>query len=80
MVRIASSCIAAAGYNPEDGSLDVMFRGGRSYRYAGVRPSLYRALLTELARGASAGRFFAHYIRRSFPCVSLHYVARAEEV
>jgi KTSC domain len=50
---IHSSSLASIGYDPASRTLEVEFQGGRVYRYFGVPPARYRALL----QAESAGRF-----------------------
>jgi hypothetical protein len=57
--HLNSSSLAAAGYDPYHHELDIAFRQGGLYRYFGVSPRTYRALL----QADSKGQFFTGYIR-----------------
>jgi hypothetical protein len=60
MVPVASSNLAAVGYDPATGELRIRFhRGNRLYAYYGISAALHRGLMT----AGSKGRFFAYYIR-----------------
>ena len=61
MIRspVASSSLVSVGYDPETRELEVQFVTGSIYRYFGVLPSAYQALV----RAASKGRHFNESIR-----------------
>ena len=61
MVRapVASSSLVWVGYDSERRQLDVQFITGSIYRYFGVLPHAYEALM----RAASKGRHFNEHIR-----------------
>ena len=52
-IPIDSTSLASVGYDRASRTLEVEFQGGRVYRYFGVPPGRYRALLA----AESAGRF-----------------------
>ena len=57
--RVTSSNLATVGYDEPSRTLEVEFHHGRVYRYFGVPPEEYRALM-----GAeSHGKYFAANIR-----------------
>jgi hypothetical protein len=61
-VPLASSVLAAAGYDPSSRTLELEYRNGRVYRYFDVPEFTYRALL----RAPSVGRFVKSAIREAF--------------
>lgn len=52
-LRVRSSAVAQVGYNPEDQTLEIAFRGGKVYRYLNVPESTYYEMLLS----DSIGRF-----------------------
>jgi hypothetical protein len=58
-----SASIRAIGYDPAAQALEIEFRTGPVYRYAGVSEFLYRGLLA----ARSKGRFFHSRIANRFP-------------
>jgi hypothetical protein len=52
-LRVRSSAVAQVGYNPEDQTLEIAFRGGKVYRYLNVPESTYYKMLLS----DSIGRF-----------------------
>lgn len=62
MVPVASSNLAAVGYDPLTGELHILFQNGRLYAYRGVPPSVYDGLLN----AASKGRYFLAHVRPRF--------------
>lgn len=54
-----STSIASATYAAPRQTLELQFRGGRTYRYFDVPPSIYAGLLD----AASKGQFFHRSIR-----------------
>ena len=60
---VASRNLAAVGYDPLAAELQVLFRSGRLYSYAGVPDSVHRALMD----APSKGRFFHWWIRWRYP-------------
>ena len=63
MTHVASSNIAAAGYDAEARELHIAFRSGGVYIYSGAD----EALLQELIGSPSPGRFFAQNIKGVYP-------------
>jgi hypothetical protein len=62
-VDVRSSSLAKVAYDHHAAILQVEFRDGRVYRYAGVPLQTYQELLEADSKGA----FFNHYIRSRFP-------------
>lgn len=60
--HLRSSSLAAAGYDSFHHELDIAFRHDGIYRYFGVSPRTYRALL----QADSKGQFFTGYIRGNY--------------
>jgi hypothetical protein len=58
-----SSSLKSVGYSAETGTLEITFCSGSIYRYSGVPPHIYQALLD----ASSKGRYFTAAIRSSFP-------------
>lgn len=63
LVPVASTDIAAAGYDPQTGEMQVQFTTGRIYSYMGVTPDIYEGFLI----APSKGSFFAQIFRRNPP-------------
>lgn len=61
LVPVASTDIAAAGYDPETGELQVQFTTGTIYSYQSVPPEVYQGFLD----APSKGSYFAQVFRRS---------------
>jgi hypothetical protein len=68
-VAVRSSSLSKLAYDPQDAILQVEFRDGRVYQYAGVPLQTYLDLLQADSKGA----FFNHHIRSRFP----HRASRA---
>ena len=49
----------SVGYDPEEKVLEVEFKSGGVYQYAGVQPEMYADLL----KAESVGRFIAQVVR-----------------
>ena len=64
-IPVRSSNLASVGYNPFAHVLEVEFRNGSLYRYAGVPPERFEGLLG----AASKGSYHARKIRNSYPYV-----------
>lgn len=62
MTRVASSVIAEVTYDGNRSLLEVLFHTGRIYRYLGVPPEEYEALLA----ADSIGRYFNQEIRTRY--------------
>lgn len=58
-----SQAIARIGYNSAHHVLEVQFRSGQSYRYAGVP----RVIVRRLLRAQSKGRAFQRYVMDVYP-------------
>ena len=61
--RIASSVIAAVGYDEATAVLEIEFTSGDVYRYYAVPPSVHR----ELIAADSPGAFFNRHISDHYP-------------
>jgi hypothetical protein len=65
-IAVTSSNILSIGYEASAGAdlgiMEIMFQGGRLYRYRDVP----KALHAELMRAESIGRFFRHQIAPAF--------------
>lgn len=61
-VIVASSCIAAVRFSPDERVLVLEFRNGLVYEYFDVPSNLYTALITADSKGA----FIARFIRGHF--------------
>ena len=68
---VDSSAIMSIGYSKRQHALEIEFRNGAIYRYLGVTPALYEALLN----ADSKARFYDENIRRKYR--SLHVRPRA---
>lgn len=62
LVPVASSDIAAMGYDSSSTELQIQFTTGRIYSYTNVPPDLY----TDFVNAPSKGSFFAQFIKK-FP-------------
>ena len=60
---VASSNVAAIGYDSPTQTLEVQFVKGSVYQYYGVPKDLYEQIMRE----PSKGRFLNTYIRDSYP-------------
>lgn len=60
---VASSSLAAIGYDPDINTLEVEFRNGRCYRYFAVPQHLADSLMA----AKSKGRYFTSHIKDRFP-------------
>lgn len=61
---VQSSNIASVGYDPSARELEVEFRNGGVYRYAGVADDTYR----DFVESDSLGRHFARSIKPHHAC------------
>lgn len=61
MIPVSSSNISSIGY--ENGTLYIRFHKGGLYSYSGVPYSVYTALMS----APSHGKYFAAYIKNSYP-------------
>ena len=65
MTPVASSNLAAVGYDSASQQLYIQFHSGGTYVYSGVTDDLYQSLMA----AASKGSFFHHHIKiAGFPC------------
>ena len=71
-VPVESSAVATIGYSKKLRALEIEFRNGAVYRYLGVAPEVYQALLN----AGSKARFYDENIRRKYR--SLHVRPREE--
>jgi hypothetical protein len=71
-VPVESTALASAGYSKKLQALEIEFRNGAIYRYLGVEPAVYDALL----KAPSKARFYDQSIRHKYR--SLHVRRRAE--
>ena len=60
---VASSNIAALGYDPATETLEVEFLNGSIYQYYNVPEPMYDKLMRE----GSKGRFLNFYIKNAYP-------------
>ena len=60
---VQSSEIAIIGYDPECGTLEIVFRRGGVYHYSGVPQKIYQDLMA----APSQGTFFAERIKPKYP-------------
>lgn len=61
---MTSSNIASVGYDPATEALEVEFKNGGVFTYAGVKPDTHRKLLA----AKSVGGFFHQHIRGVCAC------------
>lgn len=60
---VASSNIAAIGYDPATETLEVEFLSGSVYQYYNVSENMY----DQLMKDGSKGRFLHTYIKNAYP-------------
>lgn len=60
---VASSNIAAVGYDENTQTLEIEFLSGSIYQYFGVPQNMYDQLMT----AGSKGRFLNTYIKNAYP-------------
>ncbi|HBK4689244.1 KTSC domain-containing protein [Serratia liquefaciens] len=60
---VSSSNIMSAGYDPDNETLEIEFKGGTVYQYYNVDAHLYE----QFSGAASKGQFFNANIKNSFP-------------
>lgn len=63
LVPVASTDIAAAGYDEQTAEFQVQFTTGRIYSYSAVPPEIYQGFLM----APSKGSYFAQVFRRNPP-------------
>jgi hypothetical protein len=56
-VRFESTCVAAATFLPDAGSLQLEYRNGLFYEYFDVPVSVFDSLLAASSKGAFVARF-----------------------
>ena len=59
MRLVKSSNVKAVGYDAEEKTLQVEFKSGGVYQYAGVQPEMY----ADLMKAESIGRFVSQVVR-----------------
>ena len=59
---VSSSNIASIGHEPESNTLEVEFKNGHVYRYAGVSAEVHR----DLMNAGSIGSHFHKHIRSNY--------------
>lgn len=62
-IAVRSREIAIVGYDHESSTLEIVFRRGGVYRYAGVPQGIYQSLMTASSRGI----YFGQNIKDKFP-------------
>ncbi|MEV5354646.1 KTSC domain-containing protein [Streptomyces sp. NPDC052693] len=50
-ISVVSSNLASVGYEPDSGTLEVQFRNGSVYRYAGVPAGVHSGLMNAASKG-----------------------------
>jgi hypothetical protein len=73
-VAVQSSLLATVAYDSRRAMLQVIFRDGAAYQYAGVPIETYEALLQAHSKGA----YFNHRIRGLYPYEVLHRPAASD--
>lgn len=61
LAPVASTDIAAAGYDPQSGEMQVQFTTGRIYSYAGVPQDVYEGFLMAPSKGAYFAQIFRQF-------------------
>ena len=61
-MEVDSASLASVGYDARSRTLEVEFRSGAVYQYAGVPFGVARAL----ARAESIGGYFARFVRNAY--------------
>lgn len=74
-VAVESSALAKVAYDTQRAILQVEFRDGTAYQYAGVPLRTYQDLLGADSKGA----YFNHHIRSLFPQAILRAAAPAHQ-
>lgn len=62
LAPVQSSNVLAVGYDPSTQTARVKFRGGATYRYAGVPADLHESIMKAASVGTAVVRL------RAFPC------------
>ena len=68
LVTVGSSMLYAVGYDEQAQTLDVVFNTGGIYRYTGVPPHVYAALL----QAPSKGRYMQDHVLNQYPFQRVH--------
>jgi len=63
LFSVASSAVAAAGYDPHRRVMRVLYNTGRVYEYHAVPPDIFWGLMSS----ESKGRFLNDHVLRVFP-------------
>jgi len=58
---VSSSNLSEVGYDPATSTLEIAFKQGGVYQYAGVPTNIYKGLMS----AASHGRYFDAYIKKA---------------
>ncbi|QTF08027.1 KTSC domain-containing protein [Brenneria izadpanahii] len=61
--RVSSSELFAVGYDAENSVLEIELLNGSIYQYIGVARMIYEELMSSTAKH----RYYARYIKSSFP-------------
>ena len=64
MIRVSSSAITAAGYDPATNRMKITFKQGHSYNYCRVPQSVYEAFM----RSISKGTYYNDHIKDRYQC------------
>ncbi len=64
MVPVASSAIAAIGYDPSTQRMTILFTSGRSYTFCRVPSSVHARMMS----APSKGRFYDDHIKNRYHC------------
>jgi hypothetical protein len=59
---VTSSSLRSMGYDRATQTLEIEFQGGKTYRYLGVPPDVWRGL----QQAESKGQFFQSFVRDQF--------------
>ena len=62
-VDVISDAIAGLGYDKDQGTMDVQFSNGQTYRFSGVPEWRFR----EMANAPSVGGYFYRVVRNAYP-------------
>lgn len=61
--RVSSTELFSVGYDAETNELEIELLNGSCYRYRGVARMIYEELMASTAKN----RYYARYIKNSFP-------------
>ncbi len=64
MIRVNSSAIAAAGYDPPSKMMKIKFKQGKTYDFCRVPQSVFDGLLS----ASSKGSYYDSHIRNRYQC------------